>query len=224
MKRLRDLGPWASIVLFVVLIGGAAWLMWWQSNRLDAGAVATLVGALFGGAAVLLGNAINAFDDRAQRATQVETRRVALKSLIAAELVSIAVDLVSGKRLLDIAFATTNDRPASFGVGDDFPRQATLTMSLGAELLTLEQSELDALVTLQQNLAITRANLKERSGGIGLLQLGRLIEGLAFDMEILAQCFERIAPTRRLQFGAEGAELASLVLRNAAKNHRESGA
>jgi hypothetical protein len=56
--KLGSLGPWVNVGLFVALIGSAAWLMWWQNNRLDAGAVATLVGALIGGAAVLLGNAL----------------------------------------------------------------------------------------------------------------------------------------------------------------------
>jgi hypothetical protein len=47
------------MVLFVLLTAGAFLLMYWQNNRLDAAAVSTLAGALFGGAAVLLGNWIS---------------------------------------------------------------------------------------------------------------------------------------------------------------------
>ena len=62
MRRLIDL------VLFVLLMAGALWLMYWQNNRLDAAAVSTLAGALFGGAAVVLGNWINRSNEW-QRAT-----------------------------------------------------------------------------------------------------------------------------------------------------------
>jgi hypothetical protein len=56
--------------------------------------------------------------------------------------VSIAVDLLSGKRLLDAALTQAESSGSvTFGVGENFPRQATMTMALGVDLLTLEGPE-----------------------------------------------------------------------------------
>jgi hypothetical protein len=79
---------------------------------------------------------------------------------------------------------------------------------------------MEPLVNLHINLATTRADVKAVAAGyIGLLQVLRLVAGLAHDMECLADCFERIAPARKLQFAGKDPELAFKLLRGAAKSH-----
>jgi hypothetical protein len=120
--------------LYAVLAGGGAWVLWWQSNRLDAGAVATLVGALFGGSAVLLGNGISALDERARASDELQVRQKKLKTFITGELVGVAVDLLSGKQSLDAAVeqvrSVAGARLPSIEVGQNFPRDLSLTMNL----------------------------------------------------------------------------------------------
>jgi hypothetical protein len=226
MRRLISrLGPWVNFILFCALVAIAAWLVWWQSNRLDAGAVATLIGALLGGAALLLGNGISALDERTRARDAQEKRQAKLKTFITGELVGVAVDLLSGKRILEAAFvqlhsAGGNQRLGGIGVAENFPRDLSLTMSLAAELLVLERDDMEVLISLHTNLEVTRADVKEVAQGyLGILQIGRLVQGLAQDMENLAQCFDRIAPTRKLQFLGSEPELASKILRDAAHHH-----
>jgi hypothetical protein len=75
------------IVIILLLIGG--FLMHWQ-NMKSAEAIATLVGALFGGAALLLGNWINRFNEYRKAHEALEERISKLKAMIGAELVNVA--------------------------------------------------------------------------------------------------------------------------------------
>ena len=221
MQRLRSL---SDLLLFVALIAFAAWLMWWQSNRLDAAAVATLVGALVGGAALLLGNWITRWNERTRAQEALDERRAKLKTLITAELVSIAAGLLQAKTLVDAALEQIHSAGGTIPgseIASTLPREMPLTTSLGAELLLLEQPALDALVTLQTNLAISRINLEQFADAdvqFGLLRLGALAVGLGHDMSILAQCFERISPTRELQLPGEQPALASEILKQHSKS------
>jgi hypothetical protein len=222
--RGGELGPAVNLVLFAILVGIAAWLVWRKGDPKEAESVSTLVGALIGAAAILLGNAVNGFGEEAARSAHLGERRTSLKALITAELVGIAVDLLSGKRQLDAALEqlrSTGSQILGLDLGANFPRELQLTMSLGAELLILEQSELEVLVTLQQHLAITRADLRESAqGAIGFLRLSSLADGIGHTMEVLADCFERLAPTRRLKLGPSDPVLASVMLREGAGRHR----
>jgi hypothetical protein len=190
--------------------------MWWQNNRLDAGAVATLVGALFGGAALLLGNGINSIEARARSEEELATRQLKLKTLITAELVSIVADLISIKQKVDAARISGGTYSVA-NFSRNLPSDLPLTFGLGHELLVLDQPALDALVTLRVNLEMSRE--AERAADpnlpLGQLMLGALANRLSHDMGILAECFERIAPTRKLSFPGEAPELASVILRKA---------
>jgi hypothetical protein len=89
-----------------------------------------------------------------------------------------------------------------------------LTVSLGAELLNLSSPALDALATLQANLATARFELSQLADEeIGMLRVAQVVKMHGHNMEILAQCFERIAPTRSFQMlGADEPQLASTIL------------
>lgn len=206
---------WVLAALLVILGLG---LMAWQSQQLDAAAVATLVGALFGGAAVLLGNWISRRNEK-QRATEaLEQRRAKLTTLIAAEIVNVAVGLIDAKDLLGAALETLQaGGPVTdhLDMSHYLPRDLPLTDRLGVELLILEQPAIDSLATLRTNLAITRMLMEEvtRGGRFGLLRITALSNGLRHDMGVLADVFEHIAPARKLALPDQQAELATVILR-----------
>ena len=219
---LRRIAPFTELAIFLLLIGAGAWLLRWQTNRLDAGAVATLVGALFGGAAVLLGNWINRYNEIGRAQVERQEQQSKLKTLIAAELVNIAAGLLGGKALVDAALVsvrTGSGNVSGTELAGCIPRSMTFTNSLSAELLILDKVAIDALVTLQSNLADTRGSMEEvidRRSQMGLILLGGLANGIAEDLRALATCFEHIAPTRKLALEGKPAEFAILLLRRAA--------
>lgn len=217
MRRLIDL------IWFVLLTASALWLMHWQSNRLDAAAVSNLVGALFGGAAVLLGNWISRSNEWRRAVEEMNQRRTKLKKLIAAELVNVAAGYLCAKPLIDSALEELRTRGGALPdlaiLTRSFPRSTPLIDGLGVDLLILEEPAIDALVTLRANLTITRMSLEEAiesEARLGLLRMGALAAGLAHDMEILSECFDRIAPTRKLTLGDKPAESAAVLLRRTA--------
>lgn len=87
----------------------------------DQAAAASLSGALFGGAALLLGNWINRANVRLRAAQQQTGQIEKLKTVIAAELVNVACGLISAKQIVDAAVISARD-------GDQVPH--ALDMSL----------------------------------------------------------------------------------------------
>ncbi|MFI4940329.1 MAG: hypothetical protein ACHP7O_08335 [Burkholderiales bacterium] len=127
---------WLAILLAVVGSG-----LIWQQQKMDAAAVASLVGALFGGAALLLGNWINRRSERRRAAEDLRVRRIQIKTLIAAELVNVAAGLISAKSFVDAAFTTLNSGGYVYdqtNLNSYLPRPMPFSDSLGTELLTLE--------------------------------------------------------------------------------------
>jgi hypothetical protein len=179
-----------------------------------------LGGALIGAAGALL--ALLVVDWR-QTVAARQLRAEKLDStckLIAAELVNVALGLIQTKRTMDVAIETYHNNdvvPENENFERDRPREMPLTDSLGADLLILPSSSLDALATLKANLARTADSLAEISSGrqrFGLLAAQRLSGGLAHDMTVLAKCFDCFAPERKLEFSNRPkAELATELLR-----------
>lgn len=217
---------WSELVLFVALIGCGIWFVASHPWGLDASAAASLAGALFGGAAVLLGNWINRANSRHQNVREMESRRMKLKALIAAELVNVAAGLISAKELMDAAIISAKAQgsvPTQFDMSRYRPRAMPFTDSLGTELLLLEHQAIDALTTLRSNLAVTRQDMDEITAGatFTLLKATALSNGLGHDMTILAKALERIAPTRKLQLSGKEPELATGMLNRAAQPPKE---
>lgn len=214
-RRVVDHSDLALAALLVVLGLG---LIKWQSHPLDAAAVATLVGALFGGAALLLGNWISRTNEKRRAAEAMAERRTKLKALIAAELVNVAAGLIGAKRLVDAALVTLQaggPMDEQLDMSPYYPRDMPLTDRLGVELLILEQPAIDSLATLRSNLAITKMSMDEitRGARFGLLRITALSNGLGHDMGVLADAFEHVAPTRKLALPDQPAELATVILR-----------
>jgi hypothetical protein len=208
-------------VLFVVLTGFGLYVVACRPWGFDPGAAAGLAGALFGGAALLLGNWINRANERfkaeQEQAGQVEK----LKTLIAAELVDVACGLMDAKRLVDAAILS---RRAGGSVADTLdmspyrPRQMPFTDGLGTKLLAVEKEAIDAIATLRSNLAVTRQSMDEITAGtrFGLLKATSLSNGLGHDMTILAKAFSHIAPNRKLHLQNAEAELVTEILKREA--------
>jgi hypothetical protein len=133
----------------------------------DPAAAAGLAGALFGGAAVLFGNCINRMYESRRAFEDLGRRRSSLRKLIAAELVTTAVGYLNAKRetVMSLSPNAVNVSggfaPVLGAIGKHLPRGLPLTSSLGTELLILEESAIDALITFQGCLAMTRMNVDQ---------------------------------------------------------------
>jgi hypothetical protein len=192
--------------------------MHWQ-NMKSAEAIATLVGALFGGAALLLGNWIHRWNERRKACKDLEERVSKLKAMIAAELVNVACGLIDAKESMDAAVRTAK-ADSNFRDNADLtrhaPRLMPFTDNIGSDLLILEQRGIDVLATLRSNLATTRMIMDEVSSGrrsFGLLTATQLAGSIRHDMKILSEAFEHFAPERKFALREKDPELATTILR-----------
>ena len=212
----------SDLALSIVLVALGLWSIYCGT---DTAAAAALAGALFGGAALLLGNWINRLSESRRALEDLDRRRSSLKKLITAELVTTAVGYLNTKQEMAIALSPGASLPSGgFGpiLGDishHIPRGTPLTGSLGAELLILEEAAIDALGTFQGCLAMTGMNVDqatERQPFVSRLAIVQIDQLVSHDMTILAKCFEQIAPTRKLQMPNKEPELAAELLRRIA--------
>ena len=217
MQSNSDLG------LFLVLVAVGLWIILWPIHGFDPGASAALAGALFGGAALLLGNWINRCNEVGAGAAELEERKAKLKTLLAAELVNVAASLIDAKRFVDAALVTLE------AGGTVEPRQDMSWLMpprpfndrLDLEILILEQPAIDALVTLRSNLWKTGRAMTAITEGrdvYGWLRATALSGGLAHDMTVLTKVFEHIAPTREFALEYKSPELAISILKRLAKS------
>ncbi|NHR04474.1 hypothetical protein HA052_04615 [Chromobacterium haemolyticum] len=210
-----------DLVLFVVLVAGGWYIL--ICSEQDRAAAAGLAGALFGGAALLLGNWINRANDRSKAAQEQADQVEKLKTLIAAELVDVACGLMNSKQLVDAAIVSLNAGghvDESLDMSAYRPRQMPFTDSLGAKVLVMGTGAIDAIVMLRSNLAVTRQRMDEVTAGarFGLLKATSLSSSLGHDMGVLAETFEHVAPDRKLLLPDAGEpELVTEILKRAAK-------
>lgn len=83
----------------------------------DQAEAASLAGALFGGAALLLGNWINRANDRFKAAQEEAGQVEKLKTMIASELVNVGCGLMSAKQLVDAAVISARWWPSTRCIG-----------------------------------------------------------------------------------------------------------
>jgi len=218
----------SDLFLFVVLIAGSWWIIRYPIHGFDPGASAPLAGALVGGAALLLGNWINRYNDSKaaavelqKRASEVESRTKRLETLLAAELVNVAASLIDAKKFVDAALISLK-AGGTVEARQDMswlmpPRPFNDDLEL--ELLILEQPAIDALVTLRSNLFKTRramAGITDGRDNFGWLRATALSGALAQDMTVLSKVFEYIAPTREFVVDDKPPELAISILKRIA--------
>ena len=208
-----------GLALLLMVAGGIIAMKFDMTTPGTSSALAPLVGALFGAAASLLGSSINGWNAGFKASREAKERVAKIKALIAAELVNVAAGLMDAKRYVDARLRTL-DAGGSVPEGDDLtryiPKPMPFTESLGTELLLLGQQDIDVLATLRSNLARTALSMREITEGkqrLNLLSLGRLEASIRYDLDILAQTFDQIAPERQLAIEEQSAEYASSILR-----------
>lgn len=199
--------------------------MAYQPFGMDSTAAASLAGAVFGGAALLLGNWINRFNEQRNANEKLDQRIKNLKALIAAELVNVTCGLMEAKELMTAAIDSIKAR-GSTPLTDMHrykPRAMPITNNLGAELLILEEKVIDALMTLRSDLAITQQAMDEFTAGtntrLGLITAANLSSILAHNMTVLSEVFGYIAPNRKMQMPGKEPELVTEILKRAAKTY-----
>ena len=187
-------------------------------RRVDASAATTIVGAFFGGAILLLGNWVNRLNERARAALEAAERLARLRTLITAELVNVAAGLIAANQLVNAAKVQLESTGGIVGLdlSAELPRDMPYTFGVGAELLLLPTEAIDALTTLRANLVITTGQMSRISsatGGAGLLGVTALANGLRFTTRIAGECFERIAPERKLSLSGKEAPAFKMLYR-----------
>lgn len=217
---MRRLVSASDLVLFAVLTVAGCWLVWNRPAGMREDSASTLAGALFGAAALLLGNWINRWNEASRKRVELRERLAKLKTMITARLVRVATALISSKRLADAALESAAAPQASVIVGP-YPPQLTIIRDLGTDFPLLDERAIDALVTLESTTDITRRDLEQReASGVpisAMFGLRQVVEGIGHDLDILAQCFERIAPERKFEMDGRPAELVSTILRRQAR-------
>jgi hypothetical protein len=157
-----------------------------------------LAGALIGGAGVILGGSLEAAERRRAAARDEEILRSKLKTLIAAELVSVALGYVTAHRFISGSLdALQHGAPAepTTDLSEYGPTPLSWATALLSESLVLSERQLDILVTLGTNMAMTRLALREVGTGarpFNMLSAQRLKDGITHDMDILAQASKNL--------------------------------
>jgi hypothetical protein len=212
---------WIDLILFLFLAFVGTWVIVYKPWSLDAPSAAALAGAMYGGAAVLLGNWINRISEWRRLLSEATLRVAKIKVLIAAELVDVAIGLMDSKRLMDAAITTLHAGGTVSRTIDlrmHVPRPLSLTDSLGTDILILAAAEIDALATLRANLAITSQRMEALTRGetFGLLTATELSNGLGHDMDVLAHAVRLVAPDRKVAIRNGHPELLIDLLQKAA--------
>jgi hypothetical protein len=187
--------------------------------KLEPPSTGALTGALIGSAAAMLGALLTSLNTGADKKSSEAARRNAIKALITAELVNVAAGYISLQRMVRAARGTISAGgpiPMPIDLSSDAPRSMPFTVGLGTELLILSPEEIDVLSTLESNATVTRGEIQRLStseGSFGYLAITALCQGVAHDMDVLAQAFERLAPARKLKTDDQPPEPSAAALR-----------
>jgi len=157
----------------------------------------------------------------AARTTEAETeRRVKIEKLVTAELVNIAAGSISAVDFISAA-VTNSGAMGRNDLARFIPRGMPFTSAMGTELLLLSERQLDCLITLEANLRETRRQMQEFPSEPlhHFIPATNLLGSLAHDMEVLAETFEVLAPTRQFKVGRYSGP-ANGVLRHVAEQAR----
>ena len=212
---LRPFGPWVPVLL---LAGGAVAIIVWTALRggPSEGSLGALLGALIGAAAILGGVLIDRGQGRAEAARAAAERREKLKSLITAELVSVAGGLFEAADFVGTVVRSPRTNVSSGDLADYVNRPMPFTTDLGAELLALSPREIDLISMLRSGLSETETlMLKEKNptAPVSLAALQAILSGIRRDMRLLADAFEAFAPERTLMLDGGTPERAGAFLR-----------
>jgi hypothetical protein len=146
----------SDLVLFAALGALGSWFVWHRPAGLDPASASTLAGAIYGAAALLLGNWINRWNESKRNQSELADKVDKLQALAAARLVHIATALISVKDLVDAAITSQSTEVISSIFLSQLPEDISITNELGDDRLILDADAIDTLVTLESNLEITR--------------------------------------------------------------------
>jgi hypothetical protein len=185
---------------------------------LDPPVIGAFTGALIGSAAAMLGGLLARLTARADTASSDARWRAAIKTLISAELANVAGGYMRLQQTLRVAERTLGaGGTARQDFSNEMPRSMPLTATLGAELIVLSTSEIDALSNLISDMDLTRRRIEEISVGecsLDLSTIPSINQEVAHDLDALARAFELFAPSMTL--GSQPPEPASVLLRRLA--------
>lgn len=202
-----------GILACFLALGAAVALAFGKNLGLEPPLIGALAGALLGSAATMLGTFIARLQIRRDNHSRVR----ALRTLITAELINLAVSYIEATQLLSTALRAISQRalvPEILDFSKVLPRDMPLTATLRAELLLLPEQAVDVLVTLASNTGRTRELMQDMSKRpFGLLSAQQAAGVVSHDMRVLAEAFERIAPERKMQLDGSEPEIASVLLR-----------
>ncbi|WP_197339417.1 hypothetical protein [Ralstonia solanacearum] len=214
MDYLTDRLDW---ILCLILAALGVAIVPWRPMGLDQPSAAALAGALFGAAALLLGNAISRHHARSQAELERIDQAIKLRALIGAELVDVAAGLLEIHGRLSGAIATLlNDGEVA---GADLAafrlRELTYPAGLGADLLLLDRVTVHALATLRAHWSLTRQRLDEirADARLGLRQARSLSQAIAEDMQRLAVALNYTAPEHQLWHAGQSERVIALLSR-----------
>ncbi len=213
MDYLTDRLDW---ILCLTLAALGVAIVPWRPLGLDPPSAAALAGALFGGAALLFGNAISRHHARSQAELERIDQAIKLRALIGSELVDVAAGLLEIHGRLGGAIATLrNDGEVTGAACADLAafrlRELTYPAGLGADLLLLDRATVHALATPRAHWALTRQRLDEVRA-----QARSLSQAMAGDMQCLAVARNYTAPEHQLWHAGQLAPVVALLSRAAA--------
>jgi hypothetical protein len=183
-----------------------------QPFGLDATSAASLAGALFGAAAVMLGNLLNRCSELKERKKRIKK----IKTMITAELVNVTCSVIQAKEIIDKGMPTSTD--SSFNLhGLDMrqyqPRPMPFTDDLGINLVELDNRTIDALVTLRSNLLITQEMMISIGNHASLSDAQLVSQLLKQNCNDLIKIFQCIAPDHTLTFSGQQPESVIEILK-----------
>lgn len=207
------------VLLAVILVVGAVIVVLnGACLGLTDNVAGALSGAIIGAAGIFIGSSLDKLSAWWNARADLEDRSQKIRTLVTAELANVASGLIATNAHLRNCISAGAALPLS-DLRAHRPLPMPLTEGLGVELLNLSLKQVDVLSTLLCNIRRTGQNfgdLIELNLDLQPLQTVTLKNAVSFDMEILSEVFEQIAPNRQLSLQGQKPQLAVTLLREEA--------
>ena len=168
-------------------------------------AIAGLSGSLFGAGSIFLGNQINHWYAGNEKQDEINKKRLALKTLMTAELVSIFMNHINNYNQF-IEYKKLNENAPHSGIPFDHGFNVQIPSFLQVltnDLLLFSPKELDAYITVYENLNKSQLLIESYKKIPNAVMTGLvatlLINNFKFDCEVCSVLINLIAPERKLK-------------------------
>jgi len=203
----------------VIFVIGGIYLVYRPLFEGDKGASATLVGALWGAGAVLLGNGINRYQENRKKATDLQEKQQNLRTFLMVDIVRIMIQHIKNTTETKKYRNRMEKSQCSLNLNlqQYYPRESGFYEKFAEMLLFLPPKEIDALAIFYNNLELTRKCFDDCiNQPIEILSLGRIVNSMRHDCEMAAEVVSLIAPERKIQMPGKDPELFVEMLLKAA--------